>query len=643
MKFKTVVLGLVAGLLVCLFAYHRVYRQIEKVRFKLLESPVVASADGTVGFRFLNPRPWEAQILAVRINNTSDQPKTFMIQLNEVKIYSGTVKKNSAGTQLVYVPPTAACVRCKLTVSSDHTQWGLQTVEVRNMFGFSSVWLKAVVVENAFNSYSKFELLELLLIFFLTFLLTVRLNNVLPSTSKLLMIPACIIIVSSAILAMLPFFSRYRILLSVTAFAKLWILCFLPVWVASYRTLSKKPNFKPILVSAFVATILTGGMLHQLREYDGNFSGFLHIAKKFLGRNHILMEHPQIRKELIKVEGNGYDGQFFYFIAWDPLMREYHFVPGAEKVIDHPVFRYRRILFPILTKIFSLNTPRLFPVVMMLLLIAGAALCGFFMAKTAMIHGWNGFGGLLCVLIPGLWFSLSVATPEPLAAAFLATGFFLTLRNRYVAAALFFSMATLTRESTILFILVFALYEFWKTRKLQGPAILVGSLAPYIVWRGYVTLILYAMNGWKGFFFEPATMTLPLIGVAETFRQIANGTYIQAVTMSAITLTLVLTCVLVVCGSYFVQKKHPMALIGAIYAFLAFCLSYDKVWKDVSNVERTAFESFLCLALLYISRSEDPKGRLRFHAVFILILVYDLFFMIRSNLFHAGLLWLFKS
>ena len=74
-----------------------------------------------------------------------------------------------------------------------------------------------------------------------------------------------------------------------------------------------------------------------------------------------------------------------------------------------------------------------------------------------------------------------------------------------------------------------------------------------------------------------------------------------------------------------------------------FSYPYDKVWKDVSNVERTAFESFLCLALLYVSRSEDQKGRLGFHAVFILILVYNLFFMIQSNLFHAGLLWLFKS
>src|SRR6185437_6690339 len=137
--------------------------------------------------------------------------------------------------------------------------------------------------------------------------------------------------------AVLPLFSSYKVLLSATTFAKLWILCFIPVWIASYRTLSSKTNFKPILAAAIVGIILTGGMLRQLSEYNGNFSGFLHISKKFLGRNYILGEHPEIRRDLIKVDGNGYDGQFFYFIAWDPLMKVYHFAPGADKIVDDPV------------------------------------------------------------------------------------------------------------------------------------------------------------------------------------------------------------------------------------------------------------------------------------------------------------------
>src|SRR5262245_29697205 len=315
---------------------------------------------------------------------------------------------------------------------------------------------------------------------------------------KLWLIPAIFLVVASLALALLPLVTSYKVLLSLTAFGKLWILVFIPVWIASYKALSKNPHFKAILVSVIVIIILTGGMLHQLAEYDGNFSGFLHISKKYLGRNDILMEHPEIRRELIKVDGNGYDGQFFYFITWDPLMKEYHFAPGAEKIVDDPVFRYRRIAFPLLTKLFSLNQPYLYPMVMMLFLIAGGGILSFFVARIAMIQQWSPWSGLLAILIPGLWFSISVATPEPLAAAFLAAGFYLVLKQRYMPAAIFFAMAALTRESTILFIAVIAIFEFLKNRKLRAPLILILSIVPYFVWRLYVSIILYAIRGSKG-------------------------------------------------------------------------------------------------------------------------------------------------
>ena len=640
MKFKSILFSFIAALLITLFSYHNVYRQIDKVRFKLLDTPMVPAANGAVFFRFPNPRPYEARILAARINNNSDQSKTFAIQLNDTLIASQSIKPHSSETSVVYLPQAATCARCKLFVSSDYTQWELQTVEVRNMFGFSSAWIKAVVIHNDFRSYTKFTPLELALIFLLTFLVVFRMNSVV--RSKLWLIPAFIIVVASITLAALPLFSNYKVLLSPTAFAKLWILCSVPVWVASYRSLSNTTYFKPILAAAIVATILTGGVLRQLSEYDGNFSGFLHISKKYLGRNHILIEHPEIRRELIKVEGHGYDGQFFYFITWDPLMKEYLFAPGADKIVDDPVFRYRRIAFPVLTKIFSLNQPYLFPTVMMLLLIAGGTILSFFMARIASIQGWSPWSGLLAILIPGIWFSISVATPEPLAAAFLAAGFYLSLQKRYISSAIFFAIAALTRESTILFIVVITVFEFLKDRKLRTPLILLASVVPYLAWRLYVTITLSAMRGWKGFFFEPGNLEVPFAGVIQAYRQIMNGTYIEAVTVPAIALPMVLVCVLVVFIVVYRKTKHPIAITGAIYAFLALSLSFAKVWADVSNVERQSYESFLCLMLLFASRPADNKGRIAIYAALGVVLIYDLFFMIRTTMFHAGLMWLFK-
>ncbi len=652
MKLKPLLLSVIAGLLITLFAYHSVYREIDKLRFKLLDTPMVPAPNGAVFFRFVNPRPYEARIIAARINNNSNQFKKFTIQLNDTVLSSLTIKPASTETQLVYIPQAAACTRCKLFVSSDHSQWELQTVEVRNMFGFSSDWIKAVVVHKDFRSYTKFQSLELLLIFLLTFLAAFRMNTAVGS--KLWLVPAIIIAVGFSVIAVLPFLSDYEVFLSPTTFPKLWILCFVPVWIASYHTLGSRTYFKPMLAAAIVAIILTGGMLRQLSEYDGNFSGFLHISKKFLGRNYILGEHPGIRRDLIKVDGTGYDGQFFYFIAWDPLMKQYHFAPGEDKIVDDPVFRYRRIAFPALTKILSLNQPYLFPAVMMILLIAGGTILSFFIAKIAMnypgvwasvpasVQDGRAWSGLLAILIPGIWFSLYVATPEPLAAAFLAAGFYLTLKHRYIPAAIFFSLAALTRESTVLFIVVIAIFEFFKERKLRASLILIASIVPYFVWRLYVAITLSAMRGWKGFFFEPGNLGIPFAGVIQAYQQIMNGNYIQPVTVPAIALSIVLVCLMVVFVFVYRNTKHPIAIIGAIYTFLALSLSFDKVWKDVSNVERQSYESFLCLMLLFASRPQDNKGRIAIYAGLAVLLIYDLFFMIRTTMFYAGLTWLFK-
>ena len=216
------------------------------------------------------------------------------------------------------------------------------------MFGFSSDWIKAVVVHKDFKSYTKFHPIELLLMFLLTFLVAFRMNTAI--RSKLWLVPAITIAVGFAVLAVLSLFSSYKVLLPPTTFAKLWILCFVPVWIASYRTLSSRTYFKPILAAAIVAIILTGGMLRQLSEYDGNFSGFLHISKKFLGRNYILGEHPEIRRDLIKVDGNGYDGQFFLFHRLGSVDEGVSLCAGRDKIVDDRYFDIGELHFQYLQK-----------------------------------------------------------------------------------------------------------------------------------------------------------------------------------------------------------------------------------------------------------------------------------------------------
>ncbi|HEY7160753.1 MAG TPA: hypothetical protein VH815_05810, partial [Acidobacteriota bacterium] len=72
-------------------------------------------------------------------------------------------------------------------------------------------------------------------------------------------------------------------------------------------------------------------------------------------------------------------------------------------------------------------------------------------------------------------------------------------------------------------------------------------------------------------------------------------------------------------------------------------LSYTKVWVDVSNVERQSYESFLCLMLLFASGPADNKSKFAIYAGLGIVVIYDVFFMIRTTMFHSGLIWLFKT
>jgi hypothetical protein len=641
MKIRIAILSLIISIVTCFIAAQCVYRTVEKLRFKLLPQPMPAAKDGTASVRYVNPRPADARILAIRINNRADQDQLFTVRQNGVGIFSLTAEKSSDKRLIVQIPEQAICSRCRITILGQNPNWELHTVEVRNMYGFSSAWLKAVVIETTFQNYTIIKLLEIVLIFFLTFLVSLQLLS--SNFSKKAFIPGAIVILLFAAVFLIPYLSHYKILLSASAFIKLWLIAFLPVWILGYKRLRENKNFKPAIVIAIVGLIFTGGMLSKLDEYDGNFSGFLHISKRFLGRNEILFEHPGIRRELIKVDWTGYDGQFFYFMAFDPLIQKYHFTSNpAERPIDIPVFRYRRIAYPVLAKLIALDNPAYYPAAMMFLIIAGAAFCGFFAAKVAVNNALTGWEGLACIVIPGFWFALSVGTPEPLAAAFLIAGFYLMVKKRYLISAIVFSMAILTRESAALFVVILAAFEFRNTKNVKTALILMTSLVPYIAWRSYVAITLFDLNGWSGFFTEPANLGIPFAGVLEMYKHIAEGTYTPTLRVQALALPILLFVLFCVSLVLSVRTKNPVAILTALYAFLALSLSYDKVWINVSNVERQSYESFLCFALLWGTRPKLTKLNLLIYSASALILLYAFFIMIRSDALKAGLLWLLK-
>jgi hypothetical protein len=172
----------------------------------------------------------------------------------------------------------------------------------------------------------------------------------------------------------------------------------------------------------------------------------------------------------------GYDGQFVYYIALDPINARYY--------MDAPTYRYTRIVYPLLARFLAAGQPALIPYA--LLMINWLAITGGTLAVAAWLRRkgvWPWFA-LAYGLYPGLFITLQRDTTEALAYGLVALGVFLWDyggRGRIALAACAFSIAALTRETTAVFPVLYGFSLLWTPPpKASSPTGLRARLAPAI-------------------------------------------------------------------------------------------------------------------------------------------------------------------
>ena len=147
----------------------------------------------------------------------------------------------------------------------------------------------------------------------------------------------------------------------------------------------------------------------------------------------------------------GYDGQFFYYLALDPVNARYY--------MDVSTYRYTRILYPMVARVLALGRPDLIPWTLWLinwLAIAGGALA---VAAWLKRRGFSPWFALVYGLYPGLIVALQRDLSEALAYALAATAVYVFdygPGRRELLAAGIFALAALTRETTAIIPLVYA-------------------------------------------------------------------------------------------------------------------------------------------------------------------------------------------
>ncbi len=217
-----------------------------------------------------------------------------------------------------------------------------------------------------------------------------------------------------------------------------------------------------LVAAALVAAVM---LLLLLVPFRGHITGFFRIGD-------VRPPAPALagREVLIFPKQAGYDGQYYLALALDPALRQ----PQTLAALDHPAYRSRRILLPLLGHALGLGQPALIP--WLLPLINAAALVALVWLVGRWLHsaGRSGWLGLLVLALPGAWEALALTTTDLLCSALLCATLLALRRERPALAALALALAALTRETALLYWVAIlgalALARQWRTLLWLLPA-----------------------------------------------------------------------------------------------------------------------------------------------------------------------------
>ncbi|HEU0028722.1 MAG TPA: hypothetical protein VFQ25_16575 [Ktedonobacterales bacterium] len=381
--------------------------------------------------------------------------------------------------------------------------------------------------------------------------------------------------------------------------------------LASWRAIRAHPGAVTLVVFAvYAASIwLSFGVQHQ------NPRALATIGTYFIQKGGAASPLLQRDLRLSQPAGvYGYDGQFSYFIAMDPL--------HAAPYIDDPSYRYQRILYPLAARALALGDPARIPytlvIVNALAMVAGSLAIALWLRR----RGVTPWIALIFGLFPGLFFAFRHDLTEPLGFAFLAWGV-LALdwprsRGRLVAAAACFALATLSREVTLLISAPYALALAWpeitklawrdwaaiRPGVVRAAAVLAGSVGPFLLWK-IALLGILGPSGFAGAAYLP--FSAPFAGLLSYWSQITTAPIVTQVYFIAVpgaiaataailallrrpggwqtaTIALALNalylCVFLPRDSYFDYSSSGRIQSGIVLAAILALPVFDRLWRQ---------------------------------------------------------------
>ncbi|MFN7981110.1 MAG: hypothetical protein U0Q11_04575 [Vicinamibacterales bacterium] len=604
-----------------LVAAERTFTRLERVRVKVLESTLPHNPAGQVEVApDLTPFVSLAQPLALisRISNTSGESVPLALEVDG-NVACATIARARSVYRLDCIAYFSKSGDHSITIKGPPDRaWNIDYLEVASHFGNTTDIIDSVILPSGSSAYGQLTTSAIIVTWLGTLVLIALSRKATGSRARIASNTLSVLsalILTSALAS--PWVTQYEVVLSVPTY---WLLVTLPafpfvtikLWQlakpARQGRIGVAAAYRPAIVAVVVLAGFTAFMQAKRRtEFAGSYSGLLRISRVMFDGSTLLKQRQDVRSTLTLREDGGYDGQFAYFVTFDPLMQALAERPMEYRtVVDAVPYRFGRIGFSWLTQIVSLGQWRLFPTAMVWLVIVGTAACAFALSLMAECQGKSPALGALVLLVPGFWESVQNVLPEPIAAALVVSGIFAYTYDRFLASALCLAASLLVRETGVVFVLCLTAWlaprRGWRT----ALVFIACALLPVALWRVHVAAVIFPDWGIRGLLDQPADLSMPLSGFGQLWKVASSGAYLGGsaeMRRAAFALPPVLIGGWILTVVWLFKSRTPVALAGAIYGLIAVSLNYDMIWVHVGNGQRGTYEVFLSLMLLLTDSS----------------------------------------
>jgi hypothetical protein len=355
--------------------------------------------------------------------------------------------------------------------------------------------------------------------------------------------------------------------------------------------LPRSVSFSILIATACSALALIWVVADVELVHAGHLDGLFYVGANAPLPSGVLGDHTyRVRDE------RGYDGQFYYLIAHDPLNQR-----GFLAYVDTPRYRWRRIGIPGLAYLLAFGSDAWVDLAYVLLELMFVFLGSYWLAAYAQRHRRSPAWGLAFLLIPAVAVSLDRMTIDlPLAALSIALLLYASDGVPRWPAYSALIAVPLVRETGMLLILAWCAYWALK-RSLRNVFAGAACALPALGWWLYVALhTVPDRTGFLASFPFSGAVTWTIHALAEPVAAYGPGAnaVLELVALAGTWLAFVLAACLVAEGRLQKNSWDLPELTAVLFAAFASLIAYQDIWASLYGIGRTLSPLLIALAAI---------------------------------------------